>query len=769
MVGIEIPDATPVGSPPRRSAGPVRSGPVPYLANCFRTRTDTAQGLLGALSPGKAVVLTPPGGQADSPDGRRGGTGKTQLAAFAAESLWQSGDIDLLIWVIATSRDSILTGLVQAFTKTRGPDPGDDAQSVAARFIAWLAGTDRHWLVVLDDLADAADMEGLWPEGASGRVLITTSNPAAVGSESGAWQFPVGPFSSREALNYMMMRLSADPDQRIGVADLVEDLACMPLALAQASALIATSGQSCRTYCDQFARRKTQIARTTGVEPPAAAVTWTLSLEEADRLAPSGAAQPVLALAALLDCHGIPGAVLSHAVTSEYGAPGAADPAFVRGALINLERTGLLTVDPNNAARTVQLNPVVQATVQGAMPPQMRDQMASPAASGLLQAWPERDTEPWLALALRSCTASLRQAAGDALWAGGGYPVLFRAGRSMASARLTGPAVGYWHELAVTSDRVLGPGDAHALTSRDQLADACVAAGRAPEAIFVYERILDARARTHGPEHPDTLGVQLSLCRALVAAGRAGDAIALFEKVVSVCDRAHGPDHPDTLNAQDGLAGAFEAMGRFKEATQLYERTLAVRERFQGRQHPDTLAARANLASAYSQAGRLKDAIPCHKRTVADAERILGVDHPDTIAARANLASAHYQARRLKDAIQLYERTLADRERVQGADHPDTIGARGNLASAYHSAGRIATALGLYERTRADCERILGADNPDTLASRANLAHAYHTLGRDTDAITLLRKTAADCERVLPPDDPLTRAVQESLQAAVDG
>jgi tetratricopeptide (TPR) repeat protein len=768
-VAIEIPEAASAGSPARRQAGPGRSGPVPSLADCFRPRTDTGQGLLGALGPGKTVVLTPPGGQADPPDGWCGGTGKTQLAAFAAESLWQAGNIDLLIWVVATSRDSILTGLVQAFADTRGPDPGDDAQSVAARLIAWLAATDRRWLLVLDDLADAADMEGLWPEGASGRVLITTRNPAAVSSDRGARQFPVGAFSPREALSYLMMRLTADPDQRIGVADLLEDLACIPLALAQASALIATSGQSCRTYCEQFARRKTQIARTTGVEPPAAAVTWTLSLEEADRLAPSGTAQPVIALAALLDCHGIPGAVLNHAVTSEYGAAGLADPAFVRGALVNLERTGLLAIDPGNAARTVVLNSVVQAAVQGAMPPQMRDHMASVAARGLLQAWPEQDTEPWLALALRSCTASLRLAAGDALRASGAYPVLFRTGRSLASARLTGLAVGYWHELAVTSDRMLGPGDAHALAARDQLADACVAAGRVPEAIFLYERILDAPARTHGPDHPDTLAVQLSLCRALMAAGRAGDAIALFEKVASVCDRVHGPDHPDTLNAQGGLAGAFQAMGRFKEAAQLYERTLAVRERFQGRQHPDTLTARANLADAYRQAGRLKDAFPHYKRALADRERVLGVDHPDTIAARGNLASAYHQARRLKDAIQLYERTLADRERVQGPDHPDTIGARGNLASAYHSAGRIATALGLYERTRADCERILGADNPDTLASRANLAHAYHTLGRDTDAITLLRKTTADCERVLPPDDPLTLAVQESLRAAVDG
>ncbi len=765
MAGVEISDVASVRSTARHAGEQVRSGPVPYLADCFRTRSDSAHGLLGALSPGSTLVLTPAGGQAGRANDGRGGTGKTQLAAFVAESLWQSGDIDLLIWAVASSRDSILTGLVQAFTRARGPDPGDDAEAVAARFLAWLAETDRQWLLVLDDLADAADLEGLWPDGPAGRVLITSRNPAAAGSERGAQQFPVGAFSPREALNYMMKRLSADPDQRSGVADLVEDLACMPLALAQASALIATSGQSCRTYSEQFARRRTQIEQATGAQPPAEAVTWTLSLEEADRLTPQRAAQRVLAVAALLDGHGIPGAVLSGTAASANGDFGSADPGPGRAALVSLERTGLVTIDPESVARTIQLSRVVQAAVQGAMPPEMRDHAAGAAVSGLLRAWPEQDTEPWLALALRSCVASLRQAATDSLWAAGGYSLLFRAARSLSTARHTGAAVGCWHDLAATSDRMLGPGDAHALAVRDQLAGACVAARQAPEAVLLYEGILDARARTLGPEHPDTLTVQFSLCRALMAADRAGEAIALFEKLVSAHDRVHGPDHQDTLNAQDGLAGAFLALERHREAAQLYERTLAVRERFQGDQHPDTLCTRENLAGAYRQAGRLKDAFRHYKRALADRERAAGAGHPDTIAVRANLASAYHQARRPKDAIPLYERTLADTERVQGPDHPDTIGARGNLASAYHSAGRITSALGLYERTRSDCERILGADNPDTLASRANLAHAYHAVGRTADAVRLLQQTAADCERVLPPGDPLTRAVQESLRA----
>ena len=114
---------------------------------------------------------------------------------------------------------------------------------MAARFVDWLGKTSRPWLVVLDDLRDAADLEGLWPSGPAGRVLITTANPAALAGEPQVLALPVPVFSTREAMGYLSGRLSTDPDQRSGAIDLVGDLGCEPIALAQASALIARTGR----------------------------------------------------------------------------------------------------------------------------------------------------------------------------------------------------------------------------------------------------------------------------------------------------------------------------------------------------------------------------------------------------------------------------------------------------------------------------------------------------------------------------------------------
>ena len=90
-------------------------------------------------------------------------SGKTQLAAAFAESLWQSGDIDLLVWIEATSRASVLSGYAAATAAVTGRDQASSCESVAAQFLSWLGETSRSWLVVLDDLSDPANLDGLSP------------------------------------------------------------------------------------------------------------------------------------------------------------------------------------------------------------------------------------------------------------------------------------------------------------------------------------------------------------------------------------------------------------------------------------------------------------------------------------------------------------------------------------------------------------------------------------------------------------------------------
>ncbi len=235
----------PGGMPAEPTARRFRAGDVPPLAEAYTDRPDTARGIRDALVPGSTVALVPGPAFTEGPSNWLGACGKTQIAVIIAESLWRSGAIDVLIWISATSRASVLSAYMQASAAATGIEPTGTAESVAARFISWLT-TSRPWLVVLDDLLETEDLDGLWPEGPAGRVLITSTQSSTASARHGTQVVPVGLFSVREALNCLTERLSVNPAQRPGAIDLIEALGREPLALAQASSVLANSTLSYR-------------------------------------------------------------------------------------------------------------------------------------------------------------------------------------------------------------------------------------------------------------------------------------------------------------------------------------------------------------------------------------------------------------------------------------------------------------------------------------------------------------------------------------------
>src|SRR5947207_11849751 len=301
-------------------------------------------------------------------------------------------------------------------------------------------------------LADAyyppeqSDLEDLWPSGASGRVLITTRLPAsafedaaaeggpAQGStaEGGAAEgmelrvVPVRGLNRREALDYVTSRLTDYPDQRIEALDLGEDLDGLPLALAQATAAMSARGQGCREYRALLAERIGHMPAAAGVSA-AVLATWSIAAECAHELPPAGLAWPTLVLAAMLDYHGIPGAVLTSPAACGYiaGRPStanAADQNMIRAAINNLAQAGLVTIDPVSPVRTVQMHASVQAAVRAYLPAADLEQVVLAAADALLETWPDGDgdsagagavaqspfQQAQLEQALRDCAATLR-------------------------------------------------------------------------------------------------------------------------------------------------------------------------------------------------------------------------------------------------------------------------------------------------------------------------------------------------------------------------
>ena len=477
---------------PRRMAGPLWRGAA--ADEGLIARPDTVPGLDAVLVPGAAVALVPGQDAAGRARDWPGSSGKTQLACYLAGSLWRSRSVDLLAWVAATSRASVLSGYVQAAAEL-GLDHGGDAESVAARFLAWLAGTGRPWLVVLDDLCSAADLDGLWPAGPAGRLLITTADQATVPARPRVLALPVPAFSTREALSYLSGRLTTDPDQRSGAIDLAADLGCEPAALAQAAAVIISSGISCREYRGYFVQQ--QAAGGGSGDPPTAAwFTWTAAAGHAERLAPGAGTWRLLVLLRCSTSHGIPLPVFTAPAVCQYlSGPATASPAGSAAGAVRAAGPG--TGRAGDRRRDSQLSGSAGRCRQRSGrshrrscwtrrpgPPRMRwPRCGRPISRGPGWRRPCGRAPP-------ACGRPPGTCCGPAEC----HRLLLTAGHSLADAGLTGPAVAWWRELAADSSRILGPDHPDTLVAGSLLADALLAAGQAAEAVTWSEWVLAGRA-----------------------------------------------------------------------------------------------------------------------------------------------------------------------------------------------------------------------------------------------------------------------------------
>lgn len=395
---------------------PHQVGIIPQQAEAFQHRAAVDE-LEAAVADGGTAVL----GQVIS---GMGGVGKTQLAAHYARRAWQSERLDLLVWVTASSREAIVTRYCQAAADLTGRDAENEERG-AQTLLAWLEpktsnvseaarSSERssrrcRWLIVLDDVADPADLNDLWPPASpTGHVLITTRRRDASLTGPGRRRVNVGLFTEAESLTYLTNVLTAherdEPDEQL--AALAADLGRLPLALAQAAAYLVDVGIGCAAYRTLLADRTRSLADAAPDALPdgqthTTAAAWALSLDRADTLRPVGLARPMLRLAALLDPNGIPDTVLTSPPALDYltgytnDGTVTADQAVL--ALRALHRLSLIDHTPVTSHQAVRVHQLVQHAARDALTPAQHKRLARIAADALFAAWPASEAETLVA------------------------------------------------------------------------------------------------------------------------------------------------------------------------------------------------------------------------------------------------------------------------------------------------------------------------------------------------------------------------------------
>lgn len=757
---------------------PVLVGRAPLRADAFQERLELRRAVEEMRSASRtgvaALVLA-----------GDGGTGKTQLAAALFNSL-RDGGADLAVWVSATSRSAVVDPYAQAHAATHPGAGGDDAERDALAFLAWLETTKRPWIVVLDDVTDPGELSRLWPAGPAGWVVVTTRRRDAALAARGP-VVDVGVFSPQESLDYLTAKLGRAAGLPSGAltqaGELAADLGYLPLALAQAAAVIVNDAITCAAYRVLLTSHTRSLADLFPGDPSASgdeygqtvAGTWSLAADRADAIDPVGLARPLLEMAAVLDPNGIPEAVLTgragcgylgrhHSGSGEATVSEAPVEAVdARRALRNLHRLSLVTHDPNDVLRSVRIHGLTQRWASETLDRNALADVVRAAADAVLEVWPDVEGHSGLGQVLRANATTLAGRNPVAVWGPAVHPVVFRAGRSLGEAGLVAEAMAYFQAAVDNCGRQLGSDHPDTLTARYELAYWRGEAGDFAGATRSQSELLADRLRILGPDHPDTLGTRASLAYWQGHAGDPAGAAAATKTVAADMVRVLGPNHTTTLSTRHNLADWQGRAGDPAGAAAAYTVLLTDSLRVLGPDHLDTLDTRRNLAYWRGQAGDPAAAAVALEQVLSDYSRVLGPDHPDTMHARDDLAYWRGQAGDPAGAAAAYETLLADRLRVLGPDHPGTLTTRHNLAQWRGLAGDAAAAAAGYEQLLADQMRILGPDHPYTLSTRHDLGAWQGDAHGAAAALRILEPLTADRLRVLGPDHPDTLATRHNL------
>lgn len=738
-----------VGGGHTRPAWPHQIGVVPPRARGFRhTRTVAALWAV-AGNPGTTVLV----GAA--------GVGKTQTAADLATRVLQGAGLDLLVWISARSRDAVVAGYAQAAAEILG-DQDRDAVRAARRFLAWLSdrpleGPGRcRWMVVLDDVADPADLHGLWPpDHHHGRALVTTRRRDVSLHGGGNRVVPVELFTEEESVAYLTEQLAGDGrhEDAAELRALAAELDHLPLALSQAAAYLVDAQVDCAYYRRRLADRATSLADLTphqGMLPDGQtstlAAAWSLSVESADRVQPRGLARPMLRLLSLLDPNGVPGPVLAGTPTlaflaaqsrptrrEDLGPPGSDEAVLT---LRTLHRFSLIDHDQARPDQTVRVLETVQRTTRDSLTPDERDAAAVAAADALLAAWPSVVRDSALARTLRANVSTLtRHAMSSLLGSGHAHPVLVRAGESLGASGQVAAALGHFRALAEAADRFLGPDHPDTLVAMRRMAYWLGESGQFENALHVYRKVLERLRAVLGPDSPETLTARAELAWVQGHAGDEEGAVAATSDLLGDLLRVLGPDHPSTLTTRHNMAWWRGKAGDGAGAAATTAELLDDFVRVLGADHPATLTARHSLAQWRGEAGDAAGAAAAYEELLDLMGGVLGRDHPATLTARHDLAWWRGQAGDPAGAAAVYEQVLEDRLRALGPDHPGTLATRADLGWWRGQAGDSAGAVAVYEQVLVARTRVLGPEHPDTLSSRADLAYWQAMAGQTSERV----------------------------------
>jgi hypothetical protein len=522
-----------------------------------------------------------------------GGTGKTQVALqFAYESKEAQPEWSIF-WVPAVSMESFEQACAEIVQALHIPQSADkeDAKELVKQYLS--SGRARRWLLVVDNADDPDIFFGTEPsrgivdyllESESGVVVYTTRTLEVAVSLTRGDVLELDAMDRGDAIDFLSESLVRKELLRNQVMTdkLLDELTCLPLAIAQAAAYLNINRMTITKYLRLLHRTEQDLVRLMSKEfrddtrykdsANAVATTWVVSFSQIREH--DAAAADLLAFISCIEWKAIPRSLL----------PEAQSDGQMEEAIGTLCGYSFLTRRGGESGGTQESEDTETNTGE------------------------EEDTETQVEREEWYDMHRLVHLA-TRIWVknhGNASEVAEDAVRRVADVF---PSDDYknqamWRGYLPHALRLLSSGQHSSVWEQSKLCllvGRCLRVdGRIQEAVVWLDRSCEQRSQLD-EDNPGRLSSQHNLAGAYQADGQVHKAVALLEHVVEVSEKTLAAEHPDRLASQQVLARAYQADGQVHKAVALLEHVVSIKARILRDDHPSRLVLVKVLNNMYAK------------------------------------------------------------------------------------------------------------------------------------------------------------------------
>jgi tetratricopeptide (TPR) repeat protein len=272
--------------------------------------------------------------------------------------------------------------------------------------------------------------------------------------------------------------------------------------------------------------------------------------------------------------------------------------------------------------------------------------------------------------------------------------------------------------------RELSPGkeDPTTLDAGNQIGMVFYRQGRYNEAEEINRRVLDIRMKVLGESHPETLVSVHNLALVFLCQGKYETAEKMNRRALEGYAKTFGTDHPNYIACMGNLALVLERLGKYEAAEKLMRQILESYEKAPGIKHPNDLHNMGNLALVLQKQGKYNEAEEINRRALKGYAKALGTEHPHYLMCMSNLANVLRGKGDYEVAEKMNRELLGRMSKVFGPNHPDTLSSVNGIALVLECQGKYDEAEELFREALHGYEKALGTDHPRTLVVMSNLA-----------------------------------------------